>query len=44
MRLTRNGHLSFLHHFQQRALNFGGGSVNFIGQQQVGKDRVPTQC
>ena len=38
MRLSRDGDLALLHHLQQGALNFGRCAVDFIGQQQVGKD------
>jgi len=33
------GHLAFLHHFQQGGLGLGRCAVDFIGQQQVGEHR-----
>ena len=38
MRLSCDGDLTLLHNFKQSALNFGGRSVDFIGQQKIGKD------
>ena len=38
MCLPCNGDLPFLHDLQQGTLNFGGCAVNFVSQQQVGKD------
>jgi hypothetical protein len=35
-----DGHLPLLHHFEQRALYLGGGAVDFVCQQQIGKDRA----
>jgi hypothetical protein len=34
------GHLPLLHHFEQRALHLGRRPVDFIRQQEVGKDRA----
>ena len=34
-----DGDLPLLHDFEQGALHFGGGAVDFVGQQQVGKHR-----
>ena len=31
--------LTLLHRFQQRALHFGGGAVDLVGQDEVGEDR-----
>ena len=31
-------HLIFIHRFQQRALGFGRGAVDFVRQDDVGKD------
>ena len=39
-RSVADGHLPLLHRFQQRALNFGRRAVDFVGQDQVGKDRA----
>src|SRR5207253_2020799 len=33
-----NGHLFFLHRLEQRALHLGGGAVDLVGQDQIGKD------
>ena len=37
---TFNGDLAFCHRFQQCALGFGGGAVNFIGKHQFRKNRA----
>ena len=37
-RLVADGDLPFLHGFEQRALNFGGRAVDFVGKHEVGKD------
>src|SRR6266550_4620812 len=36
--LFADGDLPFLHRFQQRALNFGGRAIDFVGQNQIRKD------
>ena len=33
-------YLPLLHRLQQRALYFGGGAIDFIGQNQIGKNRA----
>ena len=37
--LPPDGHLAFLHRFEHRALDLGGGPIDFIGEQEVGKNR-----
>ena len=37
--LALDGHLFFFHGFEQRALSFGAGAVDFIGQQHLRKHR-----
>ncbi len=34
-----NGHLALFHGFQQGALGFGRGPVDFVGQQHLGENR-----
>ena len=34
-----DGHLPFLHGFEQGALHLGRGAVDFVGEDQVGKER-----
>ena len=36
-RLAFHAHLLFFHRFQQRALRFGAGAVDFVGQQNLRK-------
>ena len=36
--LVADGHLMFLHGFEQGALNLGGRTVDFIGQDEIGED------
>ena len=38
MRETSSRHLVFLHSFQQRRLRLRRGPIDFVGQQNVGKD------
>ena len=38
--LASYGDLTLLHNLQQGALHLGGGAVDLIGEQQVGKDRA----
>src|SRR5262249_35116141 len=38
--LVTDGDLLFLHGFEQRALYFGRGAVDFVGQNQVRKNRA----
>ena len=40
IRLFADRDLPFLHRFQQRALNLGRRAVDFVGQNQVRKDRA----
>src|SRR6266481_4266998 len=35
-----DGYPALLHGFEQRALDFGRGAINFVCQKQVGKDRT----
>ncbi len=37
MCLAADRNLAFLHHFQQRALDFRRGAVDLVRQQQVGE-------
>lgn len=37
MFLARNGYRIFLHRFKERRLGFGRGTVDFIGQNNIGK-------
>ena len=37
MRLAHDRHAAFLHGFEQRALGLGGGTVDLVGQDEVGK-------
>ena len=34
-----DGHLIFIHGFEQRRLRLGSGAVNLVGQQEVGENR-----
>ena len=38
--LAFDGHLPFLHRFQQGALGLGRGAVDFVGQDQLGENRT----
>jgi|GEM_PF-1445200 len=38
--LALDGYLAFLHHFQQGRLGLGRGTVDLVGQQQVGEHRA----
>ena len=38
--LTFSRNLAFLHGFEQRALGFGGGAVDLVGQYQLGENRA----
>jgi hypothetical protein len=38
VRLSSDGNLAFLHCFEKRCLDFGGGAIDFVRQNQVAKD------
>ncbi len=39
VRVPFQRHLIFLHHFEQRALRFGGGAIDLVGEEHVSEDR-----
>ena len=39
-RLAADGHLAFLHGFEQRGLRFGRRAVDFVGENQIGENRA----
>ena len=39
VRLSPNRHLPLLHRLEESTLDFGGGSIDLIRQNQVGKNR-----
>ena len=38
--MVADGHLPLLHRLQQRALHLGGGTVDLVGEDDVGEDRA----
>jgi len=42
--LVADGDLLLLHRFEQCALDFGRGAVDFVGKNQIGEDRAFTSC
>jgi hypothetical protein len=39
VRTAVDGHLAFVHGFQQRRLRLGRGAIDLVGQQEIGEDR-----
>ena len=40
IRLVADGDLLFLHRFEQGALHFRGGAIDFVSQHEIGEDRA----
>ena len=38
MGLAINGDAAFLHDFEEGGLGFGGGAVDFVGEEELGED------